>query len=277
MIISLFISEQLFFFYNTIYLDRWHKSAESTKKNVPGHYYFSKIFEFVKVHFITGELFFEFRKYSCHSEEPGRKHTSCRFCKMHHVVGPVPDPFPPPVSNQETKHYKRYEETPQLKDNLKMRDVHDFQARARLKHLFIDGEITSEDKEKLNEFATKYFETVKLVTDYLLHLQNLKFRREKRMQERKKGRQTKLTENFQHKRKKCKSKVKSLEKSKQPSNIVKGKQKAVEIFSKHTLAQATQKKKERPFRNYSSEKSDSDSDDSPIEHCSEEELTASKD
>ena len=99
------------------------------------------------------------------------------------MVGPLPDPFPRPVPDITTTHYKKYLETPRFKDDLSIRDPDDYQPRARLKEKFNSGNINSKDTEKIQSFSKEFLAEEKLVNEYLLHLQDLKFKRDKREKE----------------------------------------------------------------------------------------------
>ena len=77
-------------------------------------------------------------------------------------------------------HYKSYKSTPVTNEDATPREVDDFQPRVQLKELFSKQCISSEDTEKIHEFSTKYALEEKHVRAYLLHLEDLKFRKEKR-------------------------------------------------------------------------------------------------
>ena len=172
------------FFHNTSYLKAWHNSGERKKQDIPGHYYFKKIWTFFISHYIFGELFLEYRKGSCsYNDDNQEANVSCEYCSFQPMVGPPPDPFPRPVPDITTTHYKKHLETPRFNHDLSIRDPDDYQPRARLKEKFNSGNINSKDTEKIQSFSKEFLVEEKLVNEYLLHLQDLKFKRDKREKE----------------------------------------------------------------------------------------------
>ena len=165
------------FFYNSSFLNKWRKAAGRSKSVTPGCHYFSEISKFFETHYVTGQLFFEYRKYS--SEE-----LICRFCKLMAPVGPIPDPFPRPLPDLQTEHYKKYHESPCFTEGDKIRTADDYQPRSQLKKLFTTEEITADNTEAVKNFSKNYLVSEKLVIEYLNHLQDLKFRKDKRAKQR---------------------------------------------------------------------------------------------
>ena len=138
------------FFYNSSFLNKWRKAAGRSKSVTPGCHYFSEISKFFETHYVTGELFFENRKYSC--EEP-----ICRFRKLMAPVGPIPDPFPRPLPDLQTEHYKKYHETSRFTEDNKIRTADDYQPRSQLKKLFTTVGIIADNTEAVKNFSKKLF------------------------------------------------------------------------------------------------------------------------
>ena len=90
----------------------------------------------------------------------------CRHCSLQLLVGPQPDPFPRPVPDPETGHYRKYDETPRFNDALKERLPDDYQPRAQLKKSFKEGRITTEDLDAVKQFARNYLVTERQALDF---------------------------------------------------------------------------------------------------------------
>ena len=67
-----------------------------------------------------------------------------------------------------------------------LRKPDDFQPRHQLRLLLERGSISSDNKEALKEFSSKLVVSEKLVVEYVVHLEDLKLRRDKRTLQRKK-------------------------------------------------------------------------------------------
>ena len=118
-------------------------------------------------HLDVGELYLEFSK--CEEED-------CSFCS--NILGQNVPQIPRPVPNQTTKHYKTYEDT-----GLEKRRIDEFQPRFQCKKLFNEKKLKSNDPEKVKNFSEKYLVKPSLVSEYLNHLQDLSFKKDKRKQE----------------------------------------------------------------------------------------------
>jgi len=81
------------FFLNRDYLARFLEASEPKCKDLPGHAYFKKIWDFYNAHYNTGELFMEYLKKGCINKD-GKL---CDFCQAHDWVGPSQERIPQPV------------------------------------------------------------------------------------------------------------------------------------------------------------------------------------
>ena len=61
---------------NRDYLARYMEASEAKRKDLPGHAYFKKIWNFYNAHYNTGELFMEYLKKDCINKD-GKL---CDFC-----------------------------------------------------------------------------------------------------------------------------------------------------------------------------------------------------
>ena len=97
------------FFFIWDYLARYMEASEAKRKNLPGHAYFKKIWDFHNAHYNTGELFLEYLKKDC-IDKDGKL---CDFCQAHDWVGPSQERTPQPVRDPNNPgHYVKPFETP---------------------------------------------------------------------------------------------------------------------------------------------------------------------
>lgn len=94
-------------------------------------------------------------------------------------ANPVPRPYPN-YDRLPDYHYLPIERTPTMIDG-NLREPDDFQPRAQLKKMFSsDGGISINDVDKISVFSKKYICDEKYVSEYINHLHELKFMKEKR-------------------------------------------------------------------------------------------------
>ncbi len=165
---------------SSINRESYHKYLNapiSSKDTVPGHGYFTNIQKFYADHFEKGELYQEYLKHSCGNSE------SCTYCRENEWVGPVigwcPRPVPDPEQLSEF-HYNECQSTPMTKEDGTPRDAEDFQPWVQLKRAFQNDEISSDDTKAIQDLSTKYILEEKHIKNYLLHLEDLKYRKQKR-------------------------------------------------------------------------------------------------
>ena len=181
---DLFVENQ--FFYNQVYLNKWRKAGKRKRSEMPGHNYFSTVEKDIERHCKSGELYNEFRRFSCQSE-------NCQLCGDRAAAMQNLDPVPQPFPNEETGHYKTFDNTPIYKENGDIRDTDDFQPRKQCDLMFSKGQITLEDTSKVKEFAKKFLVKEHLVKDFLSHKATLKVGKEMRSRERQRKKQEKAS------------------------------------------------------------------------------------
>ena len=118
-----------------------------------------------------GELYFEFLKGDC-----SRKGELCETCKENGWIGPdslkrTPRPYPD-VTQLPSYHYLSVGNIP-----VHNRVPDDFQPRAQLRKLFVEGNIKCGDNDKIEAFSKKYIVSPDLVKEYLEHLTNIEVRK----------------------------------------------------------------------------------------------------
>jgi hypothetical protein len=87
------------FFWNSEYCKKYTEASKSTKVNIPGHGYFQKIHDFLASQFESGQLYIEYIKNSCLSDD-GERRLFCTDPKDS-GFGEVPiRPFPNPFQGQ---------------------------------------------------------------------------------------------------------------------------------------------------------------------------------
>ena len=177
------------FFFNKDELLQYCSVSISKKHTVPGHVYFDEIFKFVRDHVEIGELYMEYKKGSCEIYTQNKCDYSAKAPKIIQCpILPVPRPYPD-ASRLPEYHYKNYKETPLVIEDGELRKPDNFQPRHQLRLLLEQGSISSDNKEELKEFSSKFVVSEKLVVEYVLHLEDLKLRRDKRTLQRKKQKQ----------------------------------------------------------------------------------------
>ena len=160
------------FFYNTQYLQDFHKSGKEKKKSLPGYHYFQKISNFVETHIRRGELFLEFRKGVCTRDG---EYEPCNFCKEETLVKASPQPFPDYTALPEYK-YLDFQSTHDLSQE---REIDDYLPRSNIKKLFNKHEIASDDVNAVLQFSEKYIVKKELVVKYCKHLEYLELNKTK--------------------------------------------------------------------------------------------------
>ena len=173
---SCFSDEQ--FFCNTAYLEKFIKTSENAKRNLPGHGYFTMLSDFIKDHIDIGEMYAEYRKGACRKQGG-----LCDFCqKMEiRISSDSVRSGLRPYSNYNTEgfHYCSYKETLTEIDGVP-RPIDDYHPRAQLKQLFKEGALSSDDNKAIYKFSRKFIVPEKLILSYIRHLENLKLERQKR-------------------------------------------------------------------------------------------------
>ena len=135
-------------------------------------------------HVEIAELYMEYREGSCENTQ-----NKCDYCAkaskiIQYPILPVPRPYPD-ASRLPEHHYKNYKETPFVNEDGELRKLDEFQPRHQIRLLLEQGSISSDNKEALTEFSSKFVVSEKLVLEYLVHLEHLKLRRDKRTLQRK--------------------------------------------------------------------------------------------
>ena len=128
----------------------------------------------------------EYKKGSCETYTQNK----CDYCAnapkiIQCPILPVLRPYSD-ASRLPEYHYKDYKETPLVNEDGELRKPDDFQPRHQLCLLLEQGSISSDNKEALREFSSKFVVSEKLVVEYVVHLEDLKLRRDKRTLQRKK-------------------------------------------------------------------------------------------
>ena len=163
------------FFVNTEWLNKWRKSGKVARTKLPGHHYFNSIECVMKTHVTTGELFMEFT--SC---------DSCEFC--HGINAPIIDPVPQPYPDENTGHYKVYDDTPSfMNDGVSKRPADHFQPRKQCRLLYESDKLDALKQETVNQFCTDYLVEKDVVMNYLHHLADLKLKKTLRRKKKQPG------------------------------------------------------------------------------------------
>ena len=115
-------------------------------------------------HVDIGELYLEFTK--CEAED-------CSFCST--IPGQTIPSIPRPIPNLNTNHYKTLKET-----GLQKRIIDEFQPRFQCKKLFEDKKLSTSNPEQMKTFSEKFLVKPSVVSEYLNHLEDLIFKKEKR-------------------------------------------------------------------------------------------------
>jgi len=171
------------FFYNKEYLSKYCAIAKSNQHEIPGHAYFSSVEDFFDSHYDRGELYMEYLKGDCR-----RKGELCGTCKENGWLGQesvkrTPRPYPD-TSKHPSYHYLSIADTP-----VHDREPDDFQPRAQIRKLFVEGRIKCGDNEIIEQFAEKYIVKAEIVKEYLEHLTNIEIRKNVRKEETKRAKQ----------------------------------------------------------------------------------------
>ena len=159
------------FFYNKEYVSKYNNTSKSKRHVIPGHAYFNRVESFFESHYERGELYFEFLKGDC-----SRKGELCETCRENGWIGPdslkrTPRPYPD-VTQLPSYHYLSVGNIP-----VHNRAPDDFQPRAQLRKLFVEGNIKCGDNDKIEAFSKKYIVSPDLVKEYLEHLTNIEVRK----------------------------------------------------------------------------------------------------
>ena len=183
------------FFFNKDELLQFCEKAPSEKHSVPGHNYFKKITNFIDTHIEIGELYMEYRFKNCL-----RTSTLCDLCsessyEMNTEMEPVPRAYPD-IARLNELHYCSHKKTPKYDSDGNLRPADDLQPRARLRQLFQENKITSNDEASVNQFSLKHVVEEKLVLAYVKHFEMLKFERNKRNESRNKAKQKESMKEF---------------------------------------------------------------------------------
>ena len=84
------------------------EASEAKRKDLPGHAYFKKIWDFYNAHYNTGEL--EYLKKDCINKD-GKL---CDVCQAHDWVGPAQDRIPQAVPDPNNPGHYMMTGSPQL-------------------------------------------------------------------------------------------------------------------------------------------------------------------
>ena len=159
-------------------------TAMNKKAEVPGSGYIEKLLDFSDNHFHIGELYMEYIKGSCASEDSAGE--LCDFCVETPWVGPKMDRIPCPYPDYSVLpefHYKDVFDTPKAG-----RTIDDYNPRHALRQAFAQGESVD-----LDDFSQKFIVSKDLAKDYidhLIHLQMLDYLKVIRAKERDHKKQT---------------------------------------------------------------------------------------
>ena len=178
------------FFYNKEYLSKYNNTSKSKRHVIPGHAYFNRVESFFESHYERGELYFEFLKGDC-----SRKGELCETCKENGWIGPdslkrTPRPYPD-VTQLPSYHYLSVGNIP-----VHNRAPDDFQPRAQLRKLFVEGNIKCGDNDKIEAFSKKYIVSPDLVKEYLEHLTNIEVRKNMRQDEKRQAKKDEETKGY---------------------------------------------------------------------------------
>lgn len=169
--------DQLFFFNKDLLIEYQNSTTEEKKKAVPGSGYIEKILLFLKQHYRMGELFMEYIKHACTKE----KDSTCEYCASHAWIGPPAKRIPQPKPDEDNPgHYMPVSVTPLYDSDGNMREVDDYQPRVFITSLFNKGEISLDDKEVVEETATKLAIDEVCVVSCVDHLKGLSINKERR-------------------------------------------------------------------------------------------------
>ena len=154
-------------------------SGQAAKDKIPGSAYVSKILQFFKSHYKVGDLYMEFLKASCKTENK-----QCDFCDTWTgiPIKRVPQPCP---DVERPGHFMDVSMTPSHSSDGTERSADDWQPRANLSRLFNNNELSLKDQDKITDFSVKFCVKKEYVISYLQHLTNLKMAREIQSRDRK--------------------------------------------------------------------------------------------
>ena len=173
------------FFFNRDSLQAYQNARTEKKKSVPGSEYIHKMMQFMSSHYIYGELFMEYVKFSCSNSTENA--SLCELCSNNNWIGPPSDRIPQPVPDDSNPgHFMDVLKTP-----VKGRQPDDWQPRAYIKNMCSNGEITLNDEELIQQTSKKLNVEVCHVVQSIEHLRNVeasKRVREKKNEEKKKKR-----------------------------------------------------------------------------------------
>jgi hypothetical protein len=162
------------FFFNKNELRAYIASSASTRKDLPGGAYITKIYDFMDHHYVYGELYMEFLKGKCE----GQNGTLCTYCSSTGWIGPVMDGVPasmPDYDKLPSFHYKSVDTTSCHNEDGDIREVDGFMPRAQLRKAFKAGELLPDNTDASKRFCEKYVVKKQYVTEYLSHLQELQW------------------------------------------------------------------------------------------------------
>lgn len=183
------------FFFNTKQLRQFLSTPDSKRKTIPGAAYFTKLDTFLKEHVQVGELYLEYLKGDCGNT----KKTLCEFCAKFPPSAPVLERAPRPMPDQDALPELRYlpfDKTPTVTSSASQRDVDDYQPRAQIKKSFQNGTLTLDDEESIEKFSKTFAVEGTLTRKYLEHLEYIKFKQDKRSEERRKKKQEEVQKTY---------------------------------------------------------------------------------
>jgi hypothetical protein len=183
------------FFFNKDHLTEFqHAATQEKKKAVPGSGYMEKILSFQEMHYRTGELFMEYLKYGCSSDNG----PMCEFCASREWTGPPAQHIPQPKQDEANPgHYLSVFDTPTTDSTGKVRVVDDCQPRVFIASLYKDGKIYLENQHVITETVARLAIDESLVISSIEHLRNLEANKERRERERMKNREQKENSKFE--------------------------------------------------------------------------------
>ena len=113
----------------------------------------------------------EYKRMSCQE----RNGQLCKFCEKDETTSaPLPARrLHPDYGKLPNFHHLSWSATP-----TNGRKPDNFQPRAQIKRLFEESELVSGDSEAIRKFSDKYIVPVKLVTEYVRHLAQIKMLKE---------------------------------------------------------------------------------------------------
>ena len=157
---------------------------------IPEHAYFNRVESFFESHYERGELYFESLKGDCtRTGELGET------CKENGWIGPdslkrTPRPYSD-VTQLPSFHYLSGGNIP-----IHNRAPDDFQPRAQLCKLLVEGNIKCGDHDKIEAFSKKHFVSPDLVKEYLEHFTNIEERKNIRQEEKRQAKKNEETKGY---------------------------------------------------------------------------------